>query len=396
VSLLLDALKRAEQEKLARGDRPEPEPRPAASPPPAPALELHPISPGPGAKPPPGPQAAQVVFQAKAAPAANEPRSRSMLIGTIVGGILIVVVAAAAYVWHTLRTLTPQTQVAAGPRPPAAPVPSPPGAPPAVQSRGGFVPTEPAPAAPASAPPAPARAPAPAPAARPAELAVTQAPRPAEPQRALQEILAAGAAAAPPLRLERSAEPPRVPRDIAAGYAALTGGDLEAARRSYQAALATDGASVDALLGMATVEAQSGNRGAAAAYYRRVLEGDGRNATALAGLAALADHSRPEALESRLRDDLARAPDSAPLRFALGNLYASQRRWTEAQAEFFEAYRLDPTVGDVMHNLAVSLDHLGQTRLAAQFYARALEASERQATRFDPAPVARRLAELGR
>ena len=113
-------------------------------------------------------------------------------------------------------------------------------------------------------------------------------------------------------------------------------------------------------------------------------------------MSALADFSRPEALEAQLREDLMRNPESAQLRFALGNLYASQARWTEAQAELFEAYRLDPGVADVLYNLAVSLDHLGQPRLAIEFYARALEASKRQATQFDPAPVARRLAELGR
>ena len=147
---------------------------------------------------------------------------------------------------------------------------------------------------------------------------------------------------------------------------------------------------------MATVEAQTANRGAAAALYRRVLEIDSRNLTAMAGLAALADHSRPEALEAQLRDDLMRHPESAQLRFALGNLYASQARWTEAQAEFFESYRLDPGVADVLYNLAVTLDHLGQPRLAAEFYGRALEAAKLQNAQFDPARAARRLAELGR
>ena len=44
--------------------------------------------------------------------------------------------------------------------------------------------------------------------------------------------------------------------------------------------------------------------------------------------------------------------------------------------------------------LAVSLDHLRQTRLAADYYRRALDAAQGAATQFDPGPVARRLAEL--
>ena len=422
MSLLLDALKRAEQEKLARGERGDAQPSRHAPPAGANGLELQPIAPAPanggspagggsgsgasgGAKAGSGAQAAQVVFQAKTAPAAHEPRSRSMLIGTLVGGILIVVIAAGAYVWHTIRTLTPQPVAQVRPRPPAAPVAAPAGAAPATATPA-FVPVEPG----ATRMPTPAPTPTPtthgtpqgpagtAASGRPsaAQVAVVEPPRAAgEAARAVEEVLR-NAAAAPPLRMERTNEAPRVPRDIASGYDALTRGDVAAARRSYQAALATDPTGVDALLGMATVEAQSGNRTAAAMHYRRVLEADSRNVTALAGLAALADHSRPEALEAQLRDDLMRHPDSAPLRFALGNLYATQRRWTEAQAEFFEAYRLDPGVADVLYNLAVTLDHLGQPRLAAEFYGRALEASKRQATQFDPAPVARRLAELGR
>ena len=117
-------------------------------------------------------------------------------------------------------------------------------------------------------------------------------------------------------------------------------------------------------------------------------------ATALAGLAALADFSRPEALEAQLRGELARNPDSAALRFTLGNLFSAQARWHEAQGEYYEAHRLDPGNADVLYNLAVALDNLGQARVAAGFYRRALEAAREQGAQFDPAPVARRLAEI--
>jgi Flp pilus assembly protein TadD len=75
-------------------------------------------------------------------------------------------------------------------------------------------------------------------------------------------------------------------------------------------------------------------------------------------------------------------------------VYVAQSRWTEAQAAYFEAHRLEPGNADVLYNLAVSLDHLGQSRLAADYYGRALEASRGQAAQFDPVPVARRLREL--
>jgi Tfp pilus assembly protein PilF len=200
---------------------------------------------------------------------------------------------------------------------------------------------------------------------------------------------------APPLRMDRTQETPSVPADIGAGYDALRRGDYAAARRSYQAAVAADSANLDANLGLATAEARAGNISAASLFYRKALELDPRNATARAGLAALADASRPGAVEARLREDVLRSPQSAPLRLALGNVYAAQKRWSEAQGEYFEAHRLDPASPDIAFNLAVSLDNLGRSALAAQFYRRALDAARGQPAQFDPAAVNRRLAEMG-
>src|SRR5258705_12650179 len=91
---------------------------------------------------------------------------------------------------------------------------------------------------------------------------------------------------------------------------------------------------------------------------------------------------------------VSRYPRSAALRFTLGNLYASQSRWGEAQAEYYEAYRLEPGSADIAYNLAASLDHLGHSRLAAEHYARALEAARERSGQFDAAASARRLGEI--
>ena len=113
-------------------------------------------------------------------------------------------------------------------------------------------------------------------------------------------------------------------------------------------------------------------------HYGRALEIDPRNATALAGLAAVSQFSRAEGAESQLRADLAVNPGSAGLHFTLGNLFASQSRWGEAQAEYFEAFRIDAANADYAFNLAVSLDHMRQPKLAAEYYARALDAARSQ------------------
>lgn len=404
MSLLLDALKRAEQEKLARqpGASPAAPPaRPVAVPPPGagPSLELQPIAtPGGGAShgahaahaAAPGARAdahaAQNVFQAKTGDS-DAPRNRTVL-WTMFGAIAIVAIAAAAYVWYSVKSLTPQ--YAGVPRAPAAPKPpTASGAPlpptaamgSIVPAPGAVVPAQVAPEAPPSAAAAPAVATAPPP---PTLTAVERLERAAAESRT-----------PPPLQMDRSPEDARrVPAQVAEGYEGLRRGDFAAARRGYAAALASDPTNADAHLGMATIEARSANRAVATEHYRRVLELDPRNATALAGLATLADFSRPDALEAQLQADLARLPESSALQFTLGNLYAAQARWSEAQAAYFEAHRLDPGSAEIAHNLAVSLDHVGQRRLAAGFYRRALEGARGRVPPFDAAAVARRLAEL--
>jgi Tfp pilus assembly protein PilF len=197
-----------------------------------------------------------------------------------------------------------------------------------------------------------------------------------------------------PVKLSPSREVVHVPAEVARGYRELSSGNYAAARPAYRAALEADPANLDALLGTATLEALGGNRYAAATFYQRALAVDPRNATAQAGLAALEQGERPEGQESRLGAAIAQNPQSPQLHFALGNLFAAQSRWNEAQVQYFEAYRLDPSSGDLAYNLAVSLDHLRQPRLAAEYYARALEAARLQASQFDPAAAARRLAQL--
>ncbi|QJR16392.1 hypothetical protein DSM104440_03226 [Usitatibacter palustris] len=307
-----------------------------------------------------------------------------MLIGIAVA-VVVVIALGGGYVWYQMQALSPRIQPVAAARPVAAPVvpptpiPFPPEAPTA------------APAGPGPAPPLAMLKPETA----PIEAAKTR-PAPQAAEQLVMDLLreAPAAGTTPPLKLSRSIDAPRVAPEVAAGYDALKRGDMGAAKTSYQAALTNDSRNLDALLGMATVEARSGSRDAAQRLYRRALEIDPRNTVALAGLAALADFSRPAPLEAQLKADLARAPQSAALQFTLGNVYASQSRWNDAQAAFFEAHRLEPGNADFAHNLAVSLDHLGQARLATEYYGKALALAPGQRVNFDTQAVARRISEL--
>ena len=180
-------------------------------------------------------------------------------------------------------------------------------------------------------------------------------------------------------------------------YDALQSGKLDESARAYEQILRSDAKNTDALLGLATIAARQGQTEKAQDYYLRALESDPNDATAQAGLINTRGQSDPGLAESRLKTSLAGQPDSTALLFALGNLYARQARWSEAQQAYFRAYSTEPDNADIIFNLAVSLDHLRQNKLAAQYYQRALSTADADASRsvnFDRNLVKRRILEL--
>jgi len=187
----------------------------------------------------------------------------------------------------------------------------------------------------------------------------------------------------------------RVNPGVAAGYAAYQAGDLETARRHYQLALRTEPRNIDALLGLAAVELRARQYAAADRYYQQVLRLDPRNPHANAGMLALRSQQfNPVAAESRVKSLLAREPGAEGLQFTLGNQYAQQSRWSEAQQAYFKALAFEPNNPDFAYNLAVSLDHLRQVKPALQHYQLALKLAETRGAAFDADAVRARIAQL--
>jgi tetratricopeptide (TPR) repeat protein len=187
----------------------------------------------------------------------------------------------------------------------------------------------------------------------------------------------------------------RVNPGVAAGYAAYEAGDLAAARHGYQEALRSEPRNIDALLGMAAVEVRAGQYAAADRYYQQVLRLDPPNPYANAGMLALRNQQvNPVAGESRVKSLMAREPDAEALQFTLGNQYAQQGRWNEAQQAYFKALAADPKNPDFAYNLAVSLDHLRQASPALQHYRLALKLAETRRAGFDVNAVRARIAQL--
>ena len=197
--------------------------------------------------------------------------------------------------------------------------------------------------------------------------------------------------------LKTQATPPqaRATSDpIAAGYAALRNNQLEDAQHYYTQSLGHDRRDTDALLGLAVIALRREKPDDALALFQQALVSDPNNATAQAAIANLAEHGDLALIESRLKATLADHPDSPSLRFALGNQYARQQRWSEAQEAYFTAFTLDPENGDYAFNLAVSLDHLHHETLAERYYQRALSSTKTNGAGFDPDQVRRRLSTI--
>jgi tetratricopeptide (TPR) repeat protein len=244
---------------------------------------------------------------------------------------------------------------------------------------------------------APATSPAAAPAAAqaPASSASVTPPAVGTPPVAAPAAAAKPSATAAP-RARRAAETseedrslrvrrpgPQIHPQVASGYAAYQAGDLAKARSEYQQALRDEPANRDALLGLAAVEMRSQRFDLADGYYQRVLQADPRDPHAQAGMVALRNQQLdPVTVESRVKSLIAADRDSNVLYFTLGNQYAMQGRWAEAQQAYFKAFAADPDNPDFAFNLAVSLDQLHQPALALEYYRRALALAEKRSAGF--------------
>lgn len=360
MSLLIDALKRAEEAKqrsavLADGEA-------TAS-----------IDGDTGV-----PAAATAVASARNLFEVKAPRRRVGFPLAVGGLTTLASLAIGLYFWGQLRPAGPRvtlpppaaTEVRPAPRPDAAPLPPANLADAAEASEDG----------PQIPPAASAKV------AAPSRGRIGSAPETTQPRAAPEP-----AAAQAPLPVLRRTHAPAVPEPLERAWKAYQKGELASAAALYRQVLASDPHNPDALNGLGAIALRNGQRELAAQWFQRTLEVLPRNPQALAGIA---DASPGAAGESRLKAAIADQPDAAALHFALGNALAASQRWSEAQTSYFRAYDLDRGHPDYLFNLAVSLDHLGQRELAKRFYQEALDASARRPAAFGLAALNARLEAL--
>ena len=176
-------------------------------------------------------------------------------------------------------------------------------------------------------------------------------------------------------------------------YAAYLAGDVETAGQAYRTVLGQEPRNRDARLGLAAVAARAGRWAEAADHYATLLASHPADTAARAALIAIGEKD-PARAESRLKALLRIEPEAAHLHFNLGNLYASQSRWPEAQQSWFSAYRLDRGNADHAYNLAVSLEHMSQARNALDLYREALVLAHSSPASFEAEAVRARIRAL--
>jgi Flp pilus assembly protein TadD len=367
MSLLLDARKKSQETQGGNGGRSgfelSLEEHPDTAVPPAPASSSHSshnAAPSSIAR-----SAGQNLFSAKSSiPSAGLAGINRNLLFAL-GGTLVLLASGGGYVWYvSSSTVQPSYPVA---RPPAQ-----------------AVTTQPPPVTAEASP----------------ESDTPETPA-AKPVRTKQPTRTARSAAKAPTQQKTGDTPMYIERRQAESidpllnraYLAYREGKFDQAQQLYSDALRQDERNSDALLGLAAVAQRRGADGTAAHYYAKVLELNPRDAVANAGMSAL---TTDENRESRLKMLLIEQPNSSPLHFALGNHYAAQERWGEAQQAYFNACKLEPGNAALAFNLAVSLERLGQKKLAAQYYLNALQLDPSHSEGFDHAQISKRIEELTR
>lgn len=170
--------------------------------------------------------------------------------------------------------------------------------------------------------------------------------------------------------------------------------DYPVATSAYENVLKREPKNRDALLGMAAVAVKTADYKKAKASYRLLLKLDPRDQVAVSGMSNIEKLSLSSQDESKLKFMLQQQPSATHLNFSLGNYYARKGRWPEAQAEYFKAWQGNSDNADYVFNLAVSLDQLGKTNEALRFYKDSLLHANKKNISFSITEVENRIEQI--
>ncbi|MCH8244345.1 tetratricopeptide repeat protein, partial [Patescibacteria group bacterium] len=196
------------------------------------------------------------------------------------------------------------------------------------------------------------------------------------------------------IKISRNIVPDDRGQLIGEAFLAYKAGDFTSARSKYRQVLENFPDNRDALLGLAAIALNGGDVEQAFMVYSRLLKNNPLDKLARAALINL--RSGPDLVgeESAIKLMIRDNPADAFLYFALGNIYAAQSRWAQAQQAFFDAYRYNSSNPAYALNLAVSLDQAGQPETALDYYNVALKLADKGSANFDIANVMVRIQTL--
>lgn len=179
--------------------------------------------------------------------------------------------------------------------------------------------------------------------------------------------------------------------EVRAAFGAYQTRDYPVAETHYLQALKIAPYHADALAGLAAVYQQTERPDLAADTYQKLLESDPRNTLAAAALISLRSKDASWETESDLKHLLQKFPQAHHLHFALGSYFVEQSRWADARLEFLAAYELAPNNADYSFNAAVSMENLGEYGDARVYYEKALETAD-DSSNVDSAAVLQHLS----
>jgi len=197
-----------------------------------------------------------------------------------------------------------------------------------------------------------------------------------------------------PIKIKKGLVSSKTNKHLKNAWEAYRSGDYSTASKLYSKVLKNEPMNRDALLGKAALAMLQNNTTDAKQYYIKLLERDPNDPEAQAALMSLIGQQDSMAGISQINTLLDKYPTAPGLHFTLGNLYAMQSRWTEAQQSFFQAWTLDRTNPDYIYNLAISLDHLEKGSQALRFYQLAIDLASTQKVNFSVPQLRQRIQEL--
>ncbi len=160
---------------------------------------------------------------------------------------------------------------------------------------------------------------------------------------------------------------------------AMQTGQLETAITLYRQALdfsvknETD--DYPALFGLATAYHRNGQLSQARSIYMDLITRDQNNWPAMNNFLILASEESPEEALKELKALEKHNPEFAPIPAQVGMIYLQQDNAEQAAKHLTRAVILAPENIRYRYNLALVLDNLGETKLAAKLYTQLLEAS---------------------